>query len=103
MTGTDKGRQRFSGRSDQIFLERDALVALQNWISYADYAVTIANRCGNMTHFVSSRFTLPCSSPKALKCFEKEGFDVMRLQSARFRALHFFAYARNATSVHCVV
>lgn len=56
-----------------------------------------------MGDFVAARLALADRSAEAPEGFQKEGLDVVRLQAARFGALHLFAHPRNATDVHHLV
>ena len=103
MTRADEGGQRLARRRHERFLEGDALVARQHRLADADQAVAVAHGCGDVRHLVTTRLALLRVAAEPLKCFEEEGLDVVRLQTAGFGALHVFADAVHAARVHGVV
>src|ERR1700737_1864955 len=88
MTWTDEGGERLALRCDQRFLKGDALVARQHRFTRSDHAVAVAHRRRDMGDFIPARLALPRCAAKLSECFQEERLDVVRLQSARFCALH---------------
>jgi hypothetical protein len=56
-----------------------------------------------MGDFVTARLALPRCAAKLIECFQKERLDVVRLQSARFCALHVLPNTGDTASIHHVV
>src|SRR5437899_2645052 len=103
MTWTNKCSKRLSRWRDQILFESDPLISREHRVADANDTVAIAHWRRHMTYFIPSRFPLSRRSAEVAKRFEKERLDIVRLQTSRFRALHFLPNTRDATRVHCVV
>src|SRR5258707_378628 len=103
MTWTDKRGQWLALRCNKRFFEGDPLVARQDGLSDADQTIAITHKCRHVCHLVTTGLALLRIAAELLERFEKEGFDVMRLQTAGFGTLHVLADAVNAARIHGVV
>src|SRR4051812_27532016 len=103
VAGTDEGRQLLALRRHERLFEYDALVTLQDGCADAYRAIPISNRGRYIGDFVTSKLPLARGAAQALESFQKEGFDVVRLQPPSLCALHLFAHSRDATCIHRVV
>ena len=56
-----------------------------------------------MSYFVAARFALFGAATQLLKGFEKEGFNVMRLQAAGLGPFHVLADALDAADIHDIM
>jgi hypothetical protein len=93
VAGADEGRQRLALGRDEGFLEGDALITRQHGFADADEAIPVAHRGRNMGDLEAAGLALPGVAAELFEGFEKEGFDVVRLQAAGIGALHVLADA----------
>src|SRR5262245_37823159 len=103
MAGTDKGREGLALRRNEGFLEGDALVARQHWLTDADEAVAVADGRWHMGDLIAARLPLAGRPPELLEGFEKERLDVVRLQPAGLGAFHLLTHPGHAARVHGVM
>src|ERR1700740_500059 len=103
MARTNERRERLALRRDQRFFKNGALVARKYGVSCSDHTVTIADRCRDMSDFISAGLALPNSTSKLSERFEEERFYVVGLQALCLGAFHVFADACDATGIHYVV
>lgn len=103
LTWADKGGQRMTLRCDQRFFKRYALVARQYRLADANKAVAVSYRGRNMGDFIATWFALFGRSAKASEGFQKERFDIVRLQPSRLGPFHVFTNTMNAARVYGVV
>ena len=100
---TDKCGKRLARRCHQRLLEHDALVARQDRLSDADDSVSVADRRRHVRGFVAPRFPLLGRSAQALKRFEEERLDVVRLKPLGLGPLHLLPDSADAAGVHRIV
>src|SRR5262245_32034490 len=100
MTWTDERGERLAGRCDQVLLERDPLVSSEYGISSTDQAIAVANGRWYVRDLIAPVLSLSDRATKSTERFEKERFNIMRLEPTSLGTFHVFADAGHATGIH---
>ena len=79
MAPTNKRGERLAYGCYERLLEGDTLISLQNRLTDADQAISIAYGRRDVGDFVTTRFTLAESTAKLLKAFQKKRLNIVRL------------------------
>jgi len=59
MSRTNKGSKRLTRRSNHIFLKGNTLIAGQNRLASTYQAITVTDRCRDMSDLIAAGFSLP--------------------------------------------
>ena len=103
MPGADERRWRKALRRNQRLFECDAFIARQHRLPDADLPIAHPYRAGYVGYLVASSFPWLGRAAQAVKCFQKEGLNVVRLQTPCLSALHIDANTLDTTCIHGVV
>src|SRR5437867_1386868 len=103
MPRADEGGGWLPQGRDQLLLEGNALVPGRDGRPYANQAVAIANRRGNVRHLIAARLPLFDAAPEPLERVQEECFDVVGLEAPRFCTLHLLPYSVHPARVRRVV
>jgi hypothetical protein len=86
-----KCRQGLALWRHKIFLKGNALIARQDGLTDPNQAIAIPHRGWDIGNLIPTRLALLDAAPQTLEGFQEEGFDIVRLQAARFCAFHIFS------------
>ena len=90
-------------RSDEGFLERDALISRKHGLAKTDQAIPAPDDRWHVSDLVPARLSLLERTAQPVERFEEKRLDIMRLEPPRFCALHLLADAVHPARVHGVV
>src|SRR5690606_41150596 len=99
MSRTDESREWLALRRNKGFIEGYSFIAGQNGLTQPDQSIPVPNWRGNTADLVPSVFPLSSSAAQLPKCFKEERFDIVGLQTAGIRTLHFFSDSTNTAGV----